>query len=65
MDEDAIHYTAVSDGGFGGIPGWADRNQTETTPGYVVEFEGDCSPDEVVDKVRSMLDGRSEEVSHG
>jgi hypothetical protein len=23
------------------------------------------SPDEVVDKVRSMLDGRSEEVSHG
>ena len=57
MDEDAIHFTAVSDGGFGGIPGWADRNQTETTPGYVVEFEGECSPDEVVEVMLRLKQG--------
>ncbi|MCL7972600.1 MAG: hypothetical protein M8866_11040, partial [marine benthic group bacterium] len=57
MDEDAIHFVSESDGAFGGIPGWADLNQTEATPGYVVEFEGECSPDEVVEIMLRLKQG--------
>ncbi len=56
-DEDAIHFMSVSDGGLGGVPGWADLNQTENTPGYVVEFDGECSPDEVVEIVLRLKQG--------
>ena len=48
-DEDAIYFVSVSAGGFGGEIGWDDMNQSETAPGYVVEFDGACSEDEVME----------------
>lgn len=56
-DEDAIHFVSVSDGGFGGVIGWADLNQAETTPGYVVEFAGDCSEDELLEIMLKLTQG--------
>lgn len=56
-DEDAIHFESVSDGGFGGVIGWADLNQAETTPGYVVEFAGDCSEDELLEIMLKLTQG--------
>jgi hypothetical protein len=56
-DEDAIHYVSVSDGGFGGVVGWADLNQVETTPGYVVEFEGECTEESLVDIILKLTQG--------
>lgn len=48
-DQDAIGFFAVSDGGFGSVVKWNDFNQTETTPGYVVEFDGVCTEEAVLD----------------
>ncbi len=56
-DEDAIHFASVSDGGFGGVIGWADLNQAETAPGYVVEFEGDCTEDALIDVMLKLTQG--------
>ena len=56
-DEDAIHFVSVSDGAFGGVIGWADLNQAETTPGYVVEFAGDCSEDELLEIMLKLTQG--------
>jgi hypothetical protein len=56
-DEDAVHFVSVSDGGFGGVVGWADLNQTETTPGYVVEFEGDCTEAALIEVMLKLKQG--------
>lgn len=53
-DEDAIHFLS---GGLGGVIGWADLNQAETTPGYVVEFEGDCTDEAVLDIMLKLTQG--------
>lgn len=56
-DEDAIHFVSVSDGGFGGVIGWDDLNQTETTPGYVVEFDGVCSDEALIEVMLKLKQG--------
>lgn len=56
-DEDAIHFVTVSDGGFGGVVGWDDLNQTETTPGYVVEFDGACTEDALIEIMLRLTQG--------
>jgi hypothetical protein len=55
--EDAIHYAAASDGGFGSIPGWADRNRDETAPGYVVEFDGVCTEAALIEVMLKLSQG--------
>ena len=47
-DEDAVRFFAVS-GGFVPVVKWNDFNQTETAPGYVVEFDGVCTEESVLD----------------
>jgi hypothetical protein len=56
-DEDAIHFVSVSDGGFGGVVGWADLNQAETAPGYVVEFDGACTEAALLDVMLKLKQG--------
>ncbi len=47
-DADAIHYMRVGTG-FSTEADWNDFNQAETTPGYVVEFDGVCTEEAVLD----------------
>jgi hypothetical protein len=59
-DEDAVRFFAVSDGGFGGfgsVVKWNDLNQVETTPGYVVEFDGVCTEESVLDILLKLTQG--------
>ncbi len=58
-DEDAVHFMSVSTGGFGTEAKWNDLNQTETTTGYVVEFAGECSEDELVEVMLKLTQGES------
>ena len=53
-DEDAIHFVS---GGIGGVIGWADLNQSETTPGYVVEFDGDCTEAALIEVMLKLKQG--------
>jgi hypothetical protein len=39
------------------VIGWADLNQAETTPGYVVEFAGDCSEDALLEVMFKLTQG--------
>jgi hypothetical protein len=55
VEEDAIHFVATA--GFGGAIGWDDLNRTETTPGYVVEFDGVCSDAAVIDIMLKLTQG--------
>jgi hypothetical protein len=45
-DADAVHYVSE---GFGSPVKWNDFNQAEPTPGYVVEFDGVCTEEAVLD----------------
>ena len=56
-DEDAVHFVAESDGGFGSIVKWDDLNQIETTPGYVVEFDGVCTEESALDILLKLTQG--------
>jgi len=53
-DEDAIHFLGD---GFGGVIGWDDLNQTEDTPGYVVEFDGVCSDEALIEVMLKLKQG--------
>jgi len=55
--EDALHFNFVSDGGFGGVAGWNDLNQAEMTPGYVVEFDGDCTDEALIGVMLKLKQG--------
>ena len=55
--EDALHFLSVSDGGFGGVIGWNDLNKTDMTPGYVVEFEGDCTEEALIGVMLKLTQG--------
>jgi hypothetical protein len=55
-DEDAIHYMTVGTG-FSPEADWNDFNQTETTPGYVVEFDGVCTAESVLDILLKLMQG--------
>jgi len=48
-DEDAVRFFGVSNGGFSSVVKWNDFNQTETAPGYVVEYDGVCTEEAVLD----------------
>lgn len=48
-DADAAHFVRVNTGGFGTEARWDDLNQTGTTLGYVVEFDGVCTEEAVLD----------------
>ncbi len=57
-DEDAIHFLTVTPpGGFGGEAKWNDLNQTENTQGYVVEFVGECSDEELIEVMLKLTQG--------
>lgn len=56
-DEDALYFVTVSNGGFGGVVGWDDLNRTETTPGYVVEFDGVCSEEALIEVMLKLTQG--------
>ncbi len=56
-DEDAAHFVRVNTGGFDTEARWDDRNQTETTPGYVVEFDGVCTEEAVLDILLRLTQG--------
>lgn len=56
-DEDAIHFKTFSTGGLGGAAKWDDLNQGEKTQGYVVEFVGDCSEDELIEVLLRLTQG--------
>jgi hypothetical protein len=56
-EEDAIHFLTVSNGGLGGEAKWNDLNQAETTPGYVVEFAGECSDEELIEVMLKLTQG--------
>jgi hypothetical protein len=55
--EDAIHYAAASAGGFATTFGWADRGRDETAPGYVVEFDGACTDDVLLEVMLKLSEG--------
>lgn len=55
--EDALHFLYVSDGAFGGVIGWNDLNKTDTTPGYVVEFDGVCTEAALLDIMLKLTQG--------
>ena len=47
-DEDAAHFVASGGGTFGGSGAdWNDLNRTEMALGYVVEFDGSCTGEEL------------------
>ncbi|MEK6253249.1 MAG: hypothetical protein N2B05_00995 [Gemmatimonadales bacterium] len=57
-DEDAIHFMSVGGGPFeAGVIGWADLNQTETTLGYVVEFDGVCTDEALLNIMLKLKQG--------
>lgn len=53
VEEDAIHFT----GGLGEPVKWNDLRQTENTAGYVVEFDGVCSDEALVDIMLKLTQG--------
>jgi hypothetical protein len=55
-DADAIHYMTVGTG-FSIEASWNDFNQAETTPGYVVEFDGVCTAESVLDILLKLTQG--------
>lgn len=58
-DDDAIHFMTVNVGGFDTAPKWLDLDKSETPPGYVVEFDGECSEDELVEVMLRLTQGDS------
>lgn len=57
-EEDAMHYVSEM-GGFGGTVGWDDLNHAETTPGYVVEFDGLCADEAILEVMLKLTQGGS------
>lgn len=47
-EEDAIQYRSEA-GGFATTVGWGDLGREQTAPGYVVEFDGACTDDAMVE----------------
>jgi len=55
-EEDAIHYAATT-GGFGGTVGWDDLGRDQAMPGYVVEFDGVCAEDVLLEVMLKLTQG--------
>jgi hypothetical protein len=53
-DEDAIHFASS---GFGAAVKWADLSQVENTTGYVVEFDGLCSDEALIEVMLKLKQG--------
>lgn len=54
--EDAIHFLDVGTG-FVVEAKWDDLNQADMTPGFVVEFTGECSDEELVEVMLKLTQG--------
>jgi hypothetical protein len=54
VEEDAIHFVS---GGIGGAVKWNDLRQTENTTGYVVEFDGVCSDEALIEVMLKLKQG--------
>ncbi|MBT8479697.1 MAG: hypothetical protein KJO06_12320 [Gemmatimonadetes bacterium] len=53
---DAVRYTGTT-GGLSTTVQWEDVDLTLTAPGYVVEFEGDCTEDALIDVMLKLTQG--------
>ena len=56
LEEDAIRFVGTT-GGFTPTVNWEDAEGTATSPGYVVEFEGDCTEESLLEIILKLKQG--------
>ena len=56
LTQDAIRFVGTT-AGFSSTPKWEDAESTELSPGYVVEFDGACTDEALLDIMLKLTQG--------